>query len=74
MYCDYTACTDGLPRFLLLFSCSQIQTNHIHKAKEGSVIHKPAERPGGGKKSHFYLPSKLTVGTFPYIVSLIKQK
>lgn len=77
MCCDSTACTDGLPHFLLLFSCTQIQENHIHKAKEGSVIHKPAEkRPGGGKKkkSHFYLPSMLTVGTFPYIASLITQK
>ena len=76
MYNDDTTLPDGSPHLLLLLICPQIQTNHIRKPKEGSVIHKTTKkRPGGGKKkSHFYLPSMLTVGTFPYIASLITQK
>lgn len=56
MYCDDTALPDGLPHSLLLLICSQIQTNHIQKAKEGSVIHKTTEkRPGGGKKKAIFI-------------------
>lgn len=56
-----------------LLICLQLQTKHIRDAKrESRVIHETAEkRPGGGR---FYLPSMLTVGTFPYIASLITQK
>lgn len=73
-----SACCDDscLILFSLLLICSQMQTNHIQKAKEGGVIHKKPPRRGPEEvtKSHFYLPSMLTVGTFPYIASLITQK
>lgn len=65
MYCDDTALPDGLPHFLLLLICSQIQTNHIRKAKEGSVIHKTTKkRPGGGKKT-FLFALHVNRGHFP---------
>lgn len=65
MYCDDTALSDGLPHFLLLLICSQIQTNHIRKAKEGSVIHKTTKkRPGGGKKP-FLFALHVNRGHFP---------
>lgn len=64
--------------FFLVLICSQIQTSHIQKAKEGSMIHKPPRRgPKKVKKkkrSHFHLPPVLTAGTFPNIASLITQK
>lgn len=62
MRCDDA---DGLPHTVLLLICSQIQTNHIQKAKEGSVIHKTTERrPGGGKKP-FLFALHVNRGHFP---------
>lgn len=65
MYCDDTTLPDGSPHFLLLLICPQIQTNHIRKAKEGSVIHKTTKkRPGGGKKP-FLFALHVNRGHFP---------
>lgn len=65
MYCNDTALPDGLPHLFLLLICSQVQTNHLQKAKEGSVIHKTTEkRPWGGKKP-FLFALHVNRGHFP---------
>lgn len=66
MYFGDTALHDGLhPLFFLLLICPQIQTNHIRKAKEGTVIHKAGKRrPGGGKKP-FLFALHVNRGHFP---------